>query len=176
MACQFADLLSQLQTLWIKNRVHGDVRLANIIFNQDEDGKGTTGQLVDFDFCGQANQDCYPSGYKTELADTVRHDGALPEEPLAIAHDLFSFASVLSFFTPSKSNRAGRWTSLHRSIKQFSIQEPQDQGAVLAEIPGWLKKFKSKKYGKLSVVDAKKEALKNLIDRANLQTASPSRL
>ena len=86
---QVIQVLRQLCILWKKNLCHGDVRLANMIFGENDS------QLIDFDFCGVEGERKYPNGYNIELDDTKRHPKALPGSLLQRSHDWFSFQFIL---------------------------------------------------------------------------------
>jgi serine/threonine protein kinase len=55
---KFIALIQQLQKIHEYNYVHGDVRLANIIFK-----KTSYATLIDFDFCGINLKDKYRKGF-----------------------------------------------------------------------------------------------------------------
>ena len=86
-------ILKCLCDLWKKNLCHGDIRLANMIF---DDASSST--LIDFDFCGQDGKAEYPQGYNTELSDTVRHKEAKAGCVLKKEHDWFSMQSILGWY------------------------------------------------------------------------------
>lgn len=69
--------------------VHGDVRLANMLFPVN----GRDAFLVDFDFCrpcgDAANPPLYIEGYATDALP--RHPDARGKEPMSQMHDVFSF-------------------------------------------------------------------------------------
>ena len=63
----FSGVLQDLQKLGNASLVHGDVRLANMIFAENRS------HLIDFDFCGIDGKSSYPTGYNLHLGDTLRH-------------------------------------------------------------------------------------------------------
>ena len=85
---QFEGALKQLSALHRQNLVHGDIRLANIIFSTE-----ATSHLIDFDLAGSTT-DMYPLEYNTSF--TERHPGALPGKNMRPEHDKFAMYTVIT--------------------------------------------------------------------------------
>lgn len=81
----FKGALTTLKKLHKNGIVHGDIRLANIIFTNH------TTYLIDFDLVGKVGQP-YPEGY-TSLVE--RHGEAVPNSPRLIKHDRYSIAFLM---------------------------------------------------------------------------------
>jgi hypothetical protein len=90
---QLGVILQELLSLHLKNVVHGDIRLYNMIFSDD----GINAKLIDFDFAGMEYETYYPNGY-LEVPDGERHPLAKSYNRLYRVHDLHSFASICSMF------------------------------------------------------------------------------
>jgi hypothetical protein len=91
--CQLGVILQELLSLHLKNVVHGDIRLYNMIFSYD----GVSAKLIDFDFAGMECKTYYPNGY-LEVPDGERHPLAKSNRKLYRVHDLHSFASICCMF------------------------------------------------------------------------------
>ena len=89
---QFKGALKQLSYINHQNLVHGDFRLANIIFTTDG-----TSQLIDFDLAGSTTE-AYPLQYITSFAE--RHPDALPEKKRQPEHKI-SMYSIMTQLFPS---------------------------------------------------------------------------
>lgn len=83
---QFVTLERILTRIHEKNKVHGDVRVGNIVFGPKEDA-----HFIDFDHTSERG-DRYPYGYN-HLAE--RHDDAVENRPKEFAHDWYSLCYIL---------------------------------------------------------------------------------
>lgn len=121
----FVGVLQDLQRLNQAGLVHGDIRLANMIFAQDRS------HLIDYDFCGQDQKSCYPSGYNLSLEDTLRHPDLLlaNDNPKLMRqlHDWYSMSAIMGAFEPSSANDAQRWKDIRRLVLQGKLAEAIDQ-------------------------------------------------
>jgi hypothetical protein len=85
------DFLGVVQTLSRMHQhefVHGDVRLANMVFSEDG-----TSYLIDFDFVGEHGASKYSRGFNSGLAE--RHPGAGPNIIMKMEHDRYALAYVI---------------------------------------------------------------------------------
>ena len=73
--------------------VHGDIRLANLVFDHDN----SAGYLIDYDLARKAG-DRYPNGYSDEFEE--RHKNATLCRPMLKIHDRHSLAWIVEFFYP----------------------------------------------------------------------------
>jgi len=107
----FIPIVKLLAEMHEQKIVHGDVRLANMIFSGDKS------LLIDFDMSGKLdpeNPPLYPKGYQ-RVDDTERHADAKQCQPILPAHDMFSLGSVMAFFTASSNSK--EWTDACNFVK-----------------------------------------------------------
>ena len=93
-------------------KVHGDLRLRNILFDEDN------ATIIDHDYGAQTN---YCDGFNHKLDDTVRHEGAYRGQLMRKEHDWASFAGMMKMFEPSRELDKAAWN------------KTQDKFAELAE-------------------------------------------
>jgi hypothetical protein len=100
----FVAILGHLKNLHDAGKVHGDVRLGNML---------SCGLLVDLDYIGLQT---YPSGLKA-ISDGERHpsvqkgidDRSVDTLPPDKEHDLFSMGAAMKMFKPSDSDYESVW-------------------------------------------------------------------
>ena len=106
------DLLDILETIYIMAKadlVHGDIRLANMIFlptvsssSSAAVSTGRRGVLIDFDFSGRCGKDIYPDGFNVDIEDGKRHEDVKSKArgscTLQHQHDIFGFVAVCRLF------------------------------------------------------------------------------
>ena len=68
--------------------VHGDVRLANIVFSKENS------YLIDFDFVGRHKQTRYSGGYNSNLPE--RHEQAVTGNLMMYEHDRISLSYIIN--------------------------------------------------------------------------------
>ena len=90
---QFLGVVETLSDMHQNGFVHGDVRLANIVFSEDG-----TSSLIDFDFVGKHNISVYFSCFNWELED--RDGSARPNSPMKMEHDRVALKNVISRVCP----------------------------------------------------------------------------
>lgn len=97
---QFLQIAEQLIALHKKKKVHGDVRLFNMLFTK------FGAVLLDYDY---TESETYPTRYQMKLEDTKRHpeiqptvEGGFKKES---KHDYYSFGKVCSFFKISSNSK-----------------------------------------------------------------------
>ena len=83
----FSGIVSTLCKLHEHNLVHGDIRFANMVFGAEKSF------LIDFDFVGVNDFDCYPSEYNVELSE--RHPGAVARGKMMFIHDRHSLKCII---------------------------------------------------------------------------------
>lgn len=83
---QFVTLEGILSRIHQKNKVHGDVRVGNIVFGPKQDA-----HFIDFDHTSECG-DFYPYGYN-HLAE--RHGDAMENRPKQFDHDWYSLCYIL---------------------------------------------------------------------------------
>jgi serine/threonine protein kinase len=79
--CRILDNLHQ------NDMVHGDIRLRNMIFRENNES-----QLIDFDFAGPVGSE-YPAQYNSSFAE--RHKAAVQCEPMYREHDRYSLCFII---------------------------------------------------------------------------------
>ena len=79
-----AQVLSEMHN---RGFVHGDVRLDNIIFSDDQS------HLIDFDFVGRNSETSYHGNYNSRLPE--RHTMAIGGNRMTFEHDRFSLAKII---------------------------------------------------------------------------------
>jgi len=93
----FFNIFAKLNGMHEKDRFHGDIRLANLLYKDKE------GFLIDFDFVGHK---LYPRGLRQLNTDGKRHEdvndaiekGTIESLSLAAEHDRFSLGEVMRLF------------------------------------------------------------------------------
>ncbi|MCW5672722.1 MAG: phosphotransferase [Hydrogenophaga sp.] len=103
--------------------VHGDIRIANILYYGDNQAA-----LIDFDFAGRAGIDSYPL---TMASIPERHPEARGGELMQKAHDIYSMWFVVSVLCDTASATAEDRQSLAKLIawlneRQPAIRHPDD--------------------------------------------------
>jgi hypothetical protein len=96
---------------------HGDIRLANMVFNEDDPALS---KLIDFDM-GGAEGTPYPEHYSTTLTDTQRHDHARELREMRQHHDWFSLGKVMAMFRTSN----GQWAEAASLLIQAGNAPPE---------------------------------------------------
>jgi len=111
-AGDFAPILAQLSKMHNDRHVHGDIRLANMVFN------GKDSKLIDFDFSGEEEEVWYPDGY-AKVADSKRHKDAIETWPILRDHDCFSMAHILGLFTIA--GKEGEWWKITKAVSENKL-------------------------------------------------------
>jgi hypothetical protein len=107
----FVQILNTLGKIHTKGKVHGDIRLANLLHSDME------GFLVDYDFVGR---DSYPQGLQLLGSDGKRHpDVAEAIEAASIhtlemkpKHDIYSTGSIMALFSCVNEANEESWQSI----------------------------------------------------------------
>ncbi len=94
----FHNIVCMLDKLHSAGYVHGDVRLANLVFGND--GKG---YLIDFDLA-RLEGTRYPRGYESNFV--VRHDRAFVGIKMCKSHDRHSLAIIVHKYFPKATDIA----------------------------------------------------------------------
>jgi len=117
----FSGVLQDLQRLNNASLVHGDVRLANMIFAENRS------HLIDLDFCGKEDVSHYPAGYNLQLGDTLRHPelGGLSEMSMKMRreHDWYSMSAIMGAFEPTSPDDSKTWKNTRRLVLHGQLTE-----------------------------------------------------
>ena len=84
----FIGVVKTLSKMHEQEIVHGDIRLANMIFPENGDSR-----LIDFDFAGKHEINEYPSEYNYQLRE--RHREAIPHGLMKLNHDRYSLKRII---------------------------------------------------------------------------------
>lgn len=103
-----ANHLGDILWHWIRGflccgRVHGDIRLSNMIFLQSDAAQehGVASTLIDFDLVGLlSDQARYPINYNRNINDGSRPPDAGPNAVMRLSHDLHSLVNIVQRFSP----------------------------------------------------------------------------
>ena len=113
------DIAKELLVMFNDGFVHGDLRLANMIFPESRDKPA---RIIDFD-CSNTIGAFYTIKL-ADVPDTKRHSdliGNSLQKKMKISHDIYSFVQICNFF--ELSNDIADWSSI-RNVKtrdQLSI-------------------------------------------------------
>lgn len=114
---EFVGVVKQLSEMHKYEFVHGDVRLANMVFSKD--GKSS---LIDFDFVGNHNRNVYASSFNYKLKE--RHQQACPNSPMLMEHDRFGLECIIRNHVLPQSKKKTRilsmLTNLSCSLEQIA--------------------------------------------------------
>lgn len=91
---EFRAVLKQLRSFRQLNLVHGDIRLANILFNHVCPKKST---LIDFDYSAHVGTK-FPR-HIAEVPDGYRSEAMLNEGVMTLKEDMICMAACMKFFT-----------------------------------------------------------------------------
>lgn len=91
-AGDFLPIVDQIEEMHDNNDVHGDLRLANIIFN------GEKSQVIDFDWSGKAKGKCYPKGWVLKIPDGERQTRVKAGRQLRKEHDCVALLGMMKLF------------------------------------------------------------------------------
>jgi hypothetical protein len=97
------QLLDKVKLLHARGLVHGDIRLANILFSGTIDCAATV--LIDFDMSGKCGEKKYLPGFQ-EVFDGLRHNDAVEGNFLDYSHDLAAVVWIFEHFPPVNKDRA----------------------------------------------------------------------
>ncbi len=108
----FISGLQLLMKMKASNHVHGDLRLANIIFKSDQ----STG-FIDWDLGGVCGTRLYLPNFNPDIEDGRRHSDARPDNKLQFEHDWFAFAAIMEFYTPAAAATNTVTTATDSTVK-----------------------------------------------------------
>jgi hypothetical protein len=91
-AGDFLPIVNQIEEMHKNGHVHGDLRLANVIFN------GEKSQIIDFDWSGEVRKKCYPDGWVLKIPDGQRHARVKAGRQLLKCHDWFALLGMMKMF------------------------------------------------------------------------------
>ena len=114
----FFPIMKTLQKIHDQKMVHGDVRMANLVFGGNED----TSWIIDFDMANREGTSYCP-GYKSKSADIPeRHEDARESKPMLPSHDRYSLAVLMEQCIPLNCHASGVtltiWSVISRSHAQ----------------------------------------------------------
>ena len=102
---EFVGVVKQLSEMHKYGFVHGDIRLANMVFP-----KGGESCLIDFDFVGMHNHNIYASSYNYDLNE--RCSVALPKSRMQMEHDRFALEYIIRTHVVPRSNKKRKILSM----------------------------------------------------------------
>lgn len=85
---EFVGIVQRLSDMHKSGFVHGDIRLANMVFSED-----AKSYLIDIDFVGKHNHSYYSSTFNDELDE--RHTGAKPNRVMMMEHDRHALEYIM---------------------------------------------------------------------------------
>ena len=127
----FLQIAKQLIELHNLNKVHGDVRLVNMLFTSEKDKNAV---LLDYDY---TESETYPIGYAMQLEDTERHPEINPGKQGGFKkkkkHDFYSFGKVCSFFKITSDSTGSKDDKpvLRSTSKQSECQKMWEEALEL---------------------------------------------
>ena len=120
---QFISILEQLEYLHSKlGIVHGDIRLANMVFNDEEYEKST---LLDYDYCGMVDVDHYPSGI-LNVVDGYRTSKMLGGGVMRYKDDCKCMYKCMKFFQSNEKDDLLKWKQIYRFVKHGLLEKAID--------------------------------------------------
>jgi hypothetical protein len=127
---QIVQIIGQLAQLHQSKLCHGDIRLANIIFDRERQ----TAQLIDFDYTGTAGEQKYPPGYVREIPDGFRHSEATAGSVLHLVHDVYALHALLSELVfPDSRDFERIWNQFLESIRPENLSSFSESGLRISE-------------------------------------------
>jgi serine/threonine protein kinase len=124
------QLLTKVELLHARGLVHGDIRLANILFSGTIECACTV--LIDFDTSGKCGEKRYLPGFQ-KVFDGLRHKDALEGHSLQYAHDLAAVVWIFEQFLPVNEARSNwllqlvhdpTFDTLRSLLERFPASEP----------------------------------------------------
>jgi len=103
----FLSIKAQITVLHGANLVHGDIKLANLLFSF-EDGKAI-GFLIDMDLVGIHNKTRYIENYNPNIKDGKREHRAKSKKVMLKQNDLYSFGFLCSQFECKDKKQNAVW-------------------------------------------------------------------
>jgi hypothetical protein len=114
------QVVCKIQKLHSNNIVHGDIRLANIVFSESNDAH-ITSTIIDFDYSGVENESRYSSRFNTNIPDGCRHETAIADAPLKKEHDIFAIQWICKQFTPKNEELKDVWNE-YVNMMEFRME------------------------------------------------------
>lgn len=90
--------------------VHGDLRLANILFSEAKDAN-VASTIIDFDHSGPAGERIYPWGFNYDIPDGFRHPEARADEFLRPEHDIAALHWICAQYHPKAAALRETWST-----------------------------------------------------------------
>ena len=114
-----------------RNIVHGDIRLANIVFTEPPH---RSAHLIDFDFANREGSGVYPPGLRLELNDGVRAPEVAAEGPMMRSHDCAALAGALAFFEAVDAACDVAWLAALGDLLQGRLREALEALAPIGDV------------------------------------------
>lgn len=121
---QFAGVFEHLLSVHNDNKVHGDIRLSNIIFSSRD---GRESKLIDFDFCGTDGLGTYPGLISFNIADGQRHTDVAGGGIMRKEHDYFALSAILNLFTPDSAEFQEEWTEIINLVSKGKLEDARKE-------------------------------------------------
>ena len=106
-------VMKKILNLKSRNIVHGDLRLANIVFSDPESIQkygSVQSTIIDFDYSGIEGEKCYPERFNVDITDGFRHAGARPCELLRHSHDIAAIHWFMEQYKPKDEQLQSVWS------------------------------------------------------------------
>jgi len=128
-ASAFSCIANGLRQLHEEDQfVHGDIRLANLLFDKGE------GSICDFDLSGKEGEK-YPPSFNVKINDGKRHNDAEPNKPMEMEHDWHALASVMDLFTVGEEHK-NAWGRAVNSVQKGEVPSCLDFNIILEKQDG----------------------------------------
>ena len=111
----FTTLIQVLYNLHSDNIVFADLRLSNIIFQQDGNSV-----LIDYDWSGIHNKTKYPSGFNRNMDDGKRHPYAKPHYVVRKQHDIYTLIELMKLYKP-ECDEQHCWESALKYLYSYEL-------------------------------------------------------
>ena len=106
---EFVGVVKQLSEMHKYGFVHGDIRLANMVFPIDGESC-----LIDFDFVGMHNRNVYANSYNYDLNE--RCSVAVPKSRMLMEHDRFSLEYIIRTHVRPRSRKRRKILSMLKDL------------------------------------------------------------
>jgi len=125
----FTSLAEGLLKLHIKSLVYGDIRFANVVFNEG----GDRATIIDFDYSGVNNRKTYPTRFNLDITDGRRHSSVGGEKVLKLEHDVFSLQWMCKQYHPKNGNCRADWMKCVEDLTVSGLETFVSRGAGACE-------------------------------------------
>ena len=94
----FVGIVNMLSEMHKYGFVHGDVRLANMVFRKDGES-----HLIDFDFVGKHDDTVYANSFNHSIDG--RHPNAIRKSRMMVEHDRFALRFIINTYVASSKKK-----------------------------------------------------------------------